>query len=165
MIVTYRCPHCEQTSRSEPRTDRLACRHCGGEVRFPAEALDGREVRRCMVCPSTELFVRKDFPQRLGIAIIGAGFVASSIALAWHQSVASLAILISTAFLDAVLYLVMGNVLTCYRCHAEYRGVAGLEQHPAFELAVHERHRQQAARLAAAEEAASRIAPAKSSPS
>jgi hypothetical protein len=92
--------------------------------------------------------VRKDFPQRLGLMIIVMGFVASSVALAWHQNVVSLAILIGTAALDAVLYLVTGNVLTCYRCHSEYRDVQGLEQHPLFRLDVHERYRQQAARLA-----------------
>ena len=55
-----------------------------------------------------------------------------------------------TAVLDALLYLLMGDVLTCYRCHCEYRGAEGLEEHAAFDLEVHEKYRQQAARLAQA---------------
>ena len=56
-------------------------------------------------------------------------------------------ILFATALIDVVLYVVMGNVLECYRCHAQYRGLPSLEGHEGFNLEVHERYRQQAARL------------------
>jgi len=95
--------------------------------------------------------VRKDFPQGMGLSIIAGGFILSSIALAWHHVVWSLAILVATAAVDAVLYAWVGGVLTCYRCHAEHRGVAELDRHPAFRLEIHERYRQQAARLAEGE--------------
>ena len=153
MNVTYRCPQCEGTSRSpiDEQNHSVTCQLCGIRINSPADAVGAEGVERCVVCPSTELFVRKDFSQRLGVGIIVLGFVASSIALAWHHSVLSLAILIGTALLDAVLFLITGNVLSCYRCHSEYRDVPGVDRHPAFSLQVHERHRQQAARLAEAE--------------
>ena len=151
MFVTYRCLNCDRTTASQVEKHALQCAHCGTVVQSNDGSIVDGELRRCLVCPSTELFVRKDFSQRLGISIIVTGFVASSIAWAWHQSLISLAILISTAALDAILYLVTGNVLTCYRCHSEYRDVPGMEKHPAFELDVHERIRQQAARLAEAQ--------------
>jgi hypothetical protein len=111
-------------------------------------------VARCLVCPSTDLFVRKDFSQALGITIIVIGFALSTVAWYYHQVIATYAILFATALIDAVLYLVMGNVLQCYRCEAQYRDVASLEDGPEFDLTVHEKHRQQEARLAQAKEEA-----------
>ena len=56
-------------------------------------------------------------------------------------------ILMVTALIDVVLFLFVGEILECYRCHAQYEGVAGLEDHTGFDLEVHEKHRQQLARL------------------
>jgi hypothetical protein len=111
-------------------------------------ALDSDRLDRCLVCPSSDLFVRKDFPQRLGVAIVVGGFLASSIAWYFHMVLTTFGILFASAFLDVCLYLVMGNVLECYRCHAQYRDVAQLETHPAFDLETHERYRQAAQRAA-----------------
>jgi hypothetical protein len=99
------------------------------------------------VCPSTELYARKDFPQRLGVGLVVAGFIGSSIAWANYQVLWSFAILFGTALIDLVLYLVMGESLTCYRCHAQYRGCEQIERHGGFDLDTHERYRQLAARL------------------
>jgi DNA-directed RNA polymerase subunit RPC12/RpoP len=158
MNVTYRCVDCSHVSRSPIPEEggAIVCQQCGSQIRFPPEAVQEGGVRRCVVCPSTELFVRKDFSQRLGVTIIVVGFIASSVAWAYHQSVLSLAILIGTALIDAALYLVTGNVLTCYRCHSEYRDVTEWGTHPGFELEVHERYRQQEARLAEADRGVSR---------
>jgi hypothetical protein len=41
----------------------------------------------------------------------------------------------------------MGESLTCYRCHAQYRGFQNMEVHGGFNLETHERCRQLAARL------------------
>jgi hypothetical protein len=99
------------------------------------------------VCPSTDLFARKDFPQRIGVMLVVLGFVGSSVAWANYQVFWTFAILFVTALVDFVLYLIMGESLTCYRCHAQYRGVEELERHGAFDLETHERYRQIAARL------------------
>src|SRR5690606_13639499 len=154
MKVQYRCDVCQHTSRSPVDVEGhcVVCEHCGAKIQFPAEAIRDGDIQRCLICPSTELFIRKDFSQRLGGAIIIAGFIASSIALAYHRSVLSLAILIGTALLDAAVYLFVGNVLTCYRCHCEYRDMAQSDRHSGIRLEVHERYRQQAARLAEAEQ-------------
>jgi hypothetical protein len=56
-------------------------------------------------------------------------------------------VLFATALIDVVLYLTVGNVLQCYRCHAQYRGLPGLEHHQPFNLETHEKHRQQRIRL------------------
>jgi hypothetical protein len=92
--------------------------------------------------------VRKDFPQRLGVAIVVVGIVASSIAWGYTFVVATFAILFATALVDVVLYLVVPDALMCYRCGAQYRGAPGISQHESFNLETHERYRQQAARMA-----------------
>jgi hypothetical protein len=100
------------------------------------------------MCGSTDLFVRKDFPQRLGVTLVILGLGASCLAWYHHQVTLTFGILLATALVDLVLYWVMGDVLECYRCHAQYRGVNNLDQHGPFQLEVHERYRQQAGRMA-----------------
>lgn len=147
MNVTFRCPSCERTVRSDNINARVACSACGTQIEpTPGSVQEGR-LRGCLVCPSRDLFVRKDFPQHWGVAIIVVGFLLSSVAWAYYQSVLSLAILLVSAAADALLYLFVGNVVACYRCHAEYRGLENIDEYAQFDLAVHERYRQQAARM------------------
>lgn len=150
MNVTFACPDCEREVRLELTGDaqqQLACPHCQRHWPLPAGAIADNRVSRCVVCPSTDLFVRKDFSQRLGVLIVVTGFVLSSVTWYFHQIIATYAILFATALIDVVLYIVVGNVLQCYRCQAQYRGLLDLESHAAFSLETHERHRQQAARM------------------
>jgi len=149
MNVHYNCPACQQTARCRVAadSDHIACPHCRQPIQIPAGAIAGQQIHRCLVCPSTELYARKDFPQRLGVALVIAGFIGSSIAWANYQVLWSFAILFGTALVDLLLYLVMGESLTCYRCHAQYRGFDDIERHGGFDLETHERHRQMAARL------------------
>jgi DNA-directed RNA polymerase subunit RPC12/RpoP len=149
MNVTYRCPACEQTVRTAftAASAELACPECASKLTVPVGAVLDERIERCLVCPSTDLFARKDFPQKLGVVLVIFGFVASSIAWANYQVFWTFAILFATALVDLVLYLVMGESLTCYRCHAQYRGAREIERHGGFDLETHERYRQLAARL------------------
>jgi hypothetical protein len=150
MNVTFSCPRCQQGARAEvaPADAVIVCPACRGELAVPAGAFDGPHLRRCLVCPSTDLFVRKDFPQKLGVAIVIVGIVASSIAWGYTYTVATFAILLATALVDVVLYVVVPDALMCYRCGAQYRLAEGMDRHAAFNLETHERYRQQAARMA-----------------
>lgn len=164
MRITYACPSCDATvTHGQAESARgLACPHCRSVVEVPAGAIGWSEptgaaaeagsglpvLRRCLVCPSTELFVRKDFPQRLGVGIVVAGFIASCVTWAWQLLVPTFAILFGTALIDVLLYFLMPECLTCYRCAARYRGAGG--PHGGFDLETHERHRQQRIRLAEA---------------
>ena len=162
MNVSYCCPHCDQGVRLHfSATDtELDCPHCGHAIAIPAGSIQGERVNRCVVCPSTDLFLRKDFPQRLGVGIVTVGIVGSCITWAMSEITLTFAILFATALIDVVLYFTVGNVLHCYRCQAQYRGVPGLENHGGFDLETHEKHRQQKIRLA---EAAAAQAAAKES--
>ncbi len=154
MNVTFCCSQCGKTTRCDldEGTLDVACRHCSERVVIPTGAVHKEQVNRCLVCPSDELFVRKDFSQRWGVGFILFGFVVSGVALAMRRHMVAFEILGVTAIIDAILYWYTGNVLTCYRCHSEYRDLETMEQHPRFDLEVHERFRQQAARLKQAQE-------------
>jgi len=103
-------------------------------------------VKYCVVCRSPDLFIRKDFPQWLGVLIVVIGFAASSVAWYYHQIEWTFGILFATAAIDVVLYLLMGEALVCYRCGAHFRNVGSVDQHSGFDLETHERYRQAAAR-------------------
>lgn len=150
MNVTYSCPHCREGVRTDvAATDAaLVCPHCAGAVNVPRDASAGGQLCRCLVCPSTDLFVRKDFPQRLGVAVVAFGIIGSSIAWGYSLPIVTFGILFATALVDVVLYMLVPNALMCYRCGAQYRMAEGMDRHGAFNLETHERYRQQAARMA-----------------
>ena len=162
MRVTHACPACHATVTHDGAESAraLACPICQAAIETPADAVawvaaDGSRagpgtgrlrLRRCLVCPGTELFARKDFPQRLGVAIVVAGFAASCVTWAGRLLVPTFAILFATALLDVILYLLMPECLTCYRCGARYRGDGVADDVGGFDLETHEKHRQQRAR-------------------
>jgi len=148
MNVTFGCPQCEQTVSAPvpPGVDAVACSACQSRVAIPRGAFEGAGLRRCLVCPSSDLYVRKDFPQRLGVTLVVLGFAASCVAWHYHEIFLTFGILFATALADVLLYVLCGEALQCYRCGAMYRDVPGIEDHAPFSLDVHERHRQQAAR-------------------
>src|SRR5687768_5324473 len=123
MNVTFSCPRCEQAGRLDVADDQatLGCPHCRAEMPIGAEARSPQGLHNCLVCASRDLFVRKDFPQRLGVGIVVIGFIASSIAWAQYMTITTFAILFATALVDVLLYLIMGEALVCYRCGAQYR--------------------------------------------
>lgn len=153
MNVTFRCPHCQEPARAEfdAATRELSCPNCAKQWPIAADAVTATDVTRCLACPSTELFVRKDFSQALGVTIVVIGFIVSSVFWYYRMPMWTYGVLFLTALIDVVLYLFVGNCLHCYRCQAQYRGVPGLDNHQPFNLETHEKHRQQVIRLAAAE--------------
>ncbi len=149
MNLTFTCIACDQVARVplDNDTQQVVCPHCSNALNVPEDAVVDDRVNRCVVCPCHELYVRKDFSQRVGVGIIVIGLAASCIPWAMHKPIWTYAILFATALVDLVLYFIVGNALHCYRCQAEYRGAEGLDQHGAFSLETHEKFRQQAARM------------------
>lgn len=150
MNVSFNCPRCEHLASAELETHdaSLRCSHCQLEIEPPAGAYEDGQLQRCLVCPSHDLFVRKDFPQRLGVAIVVIGFAISCVTWNFYWTKLTFAVLFATAIIDFVLFAIVGESLTCYRCGAQYRGIEGLKNRQGFDLEIHERYRQEAARLA-----------------
>ena len=149
MNVTFRCPRCDQISGVDfaRETTEIPCPQCAAKWPIPDGAFARDRLAQCVVCPSTELFVRKDFSQPLGVAIVVVGAVVSSIFWYLRMPLWTYGVLFTTALIDVVLYVTVGNLLQCYRCQAQYRGVPGLDDHEPFDLETHEKHRQQRIRL------------------
>jgi hypothetical protein len=149
MNVTFRCPHCDTVGDVDldPAASEIACPHCQAKWPIPPGAMVEGDLKQCVICPSTELFVRKDFSQSLGVAIVVIGGIVSSIFWFYRMPLWTYGVLFATALIDVVLYFTVGNLLQCYRCQAQYRGIPGLENREPFNLETHEKHRQQKIRL------------------
>src|SRR4051812_27277915 len=94
-------------------------------------------LAQCPDCGCRDMFVRKDFPQKFGMALV----VLAGVAFLWLASSRSrfylgAAILVAAAGVDAVLYWLVGWVTVCYRCRHEFRGGPLNPKHEGFELAV-----------------------------
>lgn len=98
-----------------------------------------QQVDACAVCGGTEMFVRKDFPQRIGLAVVVVFGLAAiyafrtSVLIGW-------AILAGAVLVDLVIYGFIGRVTTCYACRAEYRGGVLNPRHEGFDLATSEKY-------------------------
>ena len=99
-------------------------------------------INACPECGCRDLFVRKDFPQKLGLGLVIAACV-TFLVLAASRGTFYLGVwlLLAAAIIDAVLYLLVPKITVCYRCRAEIRGMPLNPRHGPFELAVAEKYR------------------------
>ena len=149
MTISWNCPECERTSHTpwSPKDASLDCGQCGHRIATPAAVSGEQVLDRCVVCSCDELFLRKDFPQMLGVLIVIIGFAISTVFWAYRMPIAAFAAMFAVAAIDFALYFFVPNGLMCYRCHAQYHHPEDMGEFGAFELETHERYRQQAARL------------------
>src|SRR5579863_1719229 len=149
MQVLFHCPRCEQVRRAcvSPEALAVTCDGCHWSRPCHAEDLSQAGPRKCLVCGCDDLWRQKDFPQRLGVAMVALGAVLSTIAFALYMPVTALGVLLGFALVDLLLFTFMKDVLVCYRCHARYRDILFREDHPRFSLETAERYRQETARL------------------
>ena len=86
----------------------------------------------------------KGFPTRAGHGDPCPGaFLASTLTWWLYDQWLTWALLIGSAAFDGILYLLVKDVIVCYRCDAHYRGVTATAEHKPFELTIHERYRQE----------------------
>lgn len=149
MHVLFQCPQCEQARRASivAGNAALVCDGCHWTRPVRADDLENAAPRRCLVCGCGDVWRQKDFPQKLGLAMVALGAILSTIAWAYHLPGTALGILLVFAAVDLLLFTFMKDVLVCYRCHARYGDVQFREDHPRFNLETAERYRQEAARL------------------
>ncbi|HEY7090118.1 MAG TPA: hypothetical protein VH518_18620 [Tepidisphaeraceae bacterium] len=87
------------------------------------------------------MFVRKDFPQVLGMTLVILAAAAFVVLAAWrHTFWLGAWVLILAALADAMLYLIVPKLTVCYRCRAEFKGPIN-PRHEGFELAIAEKYR------------------------
>lgn len=117
------------------------CPQCGVNA-LPNAAADWRRENRvesCPCCGGAEFFLRKDFPQKLGLAIVIVAALISMVLYARH-TLAAFGVLAGVVVLDAMIYLLVRWVTVCYRCRAEFRGAAYNPRHSGFDLATAEKY-------------------------
>ena len=150
MNVTYNCPACHKPAREQlvrrRRDARLpalppADRHPGQRNRGRPASTAASSARAPTCSPAR--ISRSGWAWRWSSSASSAAASPGPIIRCFW----TFAILFVTALVDLVLYIVMGESLTCYRCHAQYRGFEEIELHGGFDLETHERYRQMAARM------------------
>ncbi|HEV2295244.1 MAG TPA: hypothetical protein VGR35_15435 [Tepidisphaeraceae bacterium] len=103
---------------------------------------DARPLSACPRCGCGELFIRKDFPQKLGIAIVViAGVTFLVLAASRQRFYLGVLVLLAAVAVDLVLYAIVPKMTVCYRCRSEFRNVPLNPAHGGYELAVGEKYR------------------------
>ena len=99
-------------------------------------------LQTCPTCGCRDLFIRKDFPQKLGLGLVVIAGVAFLV-LAANPTTFYIGvwILVGAAIVDAIIYAFVGKVTVCYKCRAEFRDRPLNPEHEAFELATAEKYR------------------------
>jgi hypothetical protein len=96
----------------------------------------------CPNCGCREMFIRKDFPQKLGLSIVMIAAVAFlALAASRHRTSLGVWVLIGAVALDALLYWFVPRITVCYRCRAEFRDAPLNPEHAGYELSVGEKYR------------------------
>lgn len=151
MELTFECPNCHGVGgvASVAPGSEATCRDCGHARTLRDDSFEGGDLLACPLCATGDLYVQKDFPQGLGLAIVLAGFAVSTVFWYFDRPVPALGVLLVSALVDMALYYLVPDVTICYRCLSQYRGQgtnAGGRFHP-FDLAVGERYRQERLRI------------------
>lgn len=141
MNVTFACPSCEQPARAEagPAAD-WQCHACDHRLQLNATEAT---LPACVACGNHELYKKKDFPHWLGMTILIVALLLSTVTYYSYQKWWSWSFLIGSAIIDGVMYLMVGDVIVCYRCEAHHRGFTTTPAHQPFEIAIGERYRQE----------------------
>jgi hypothetical protein len=141
--VRFLCPSCEQPSRlTLPGPADWQCPACDQRLAL-AELPAGGSLPACAICGNRELYKRKDFPHGLGLTILTIACLISFISYGLYEKWLTWGILIGTALFDCLLYLWVGDVVICYRCQAQHRGLGATEEYKPFDLGTAERYRQE----------------------
>lgn len=148
ILIRHRCPKAPCRGRIDTRAARSGrietrCPVCGEVVvlQVPEALPADRTVTRCALCPSEAFFIRRDFPQRLGLALVILFALVASVFYYRENIPATFGILAAAVVVNLAIYPFTGRVTVCYRCRAEYRRVAYNPDHEEFDLATAEKHK------------------------
>jgi len=151
MELIYECPSCEANGRvaSVESEDVTTCPSCSAVRTLNRGMVDDAGLCSCAWCSTTDLYIQKDFPQGLGLAIVVVGFAISTVFWWLYMPKAAYSILLASAAIDLALFYLVPEVTICYRCLAQHRGPGSNppERFHPFDLAIGERYRQERIRI------------------
>lgn len=140
----FPCPQCTATTdvADLARAASASCA-CGWSKSLPGDAVVDEQLRRCPFCGTLDMYIQKDFPERIGVVLVTVGALLSTY-FWWQRSwLGAIGTLVLFFLADLVLFRTRGDVTVCYRCLAQFRGVRPNPAHQPFDLAVGERYRQE----------------------
>jgi hypothetical protein len=147
MELTYECPQCGAVGSVAPveATPMVHCPRCTQPHALRPEAFEEGGLRSCAWCGTEALYLQKDFPQGLGLAIVIVGFAISTVFWYYEMPIPAYLVLLVSALVDMVLYYKVPDVTICYRCLGQYRGDGANRggRYQPFDLAIGERYRQE----------------------
>jgi DNA-directed RNA polymerase subunit RPC12/RpoP len=135
--AAFACPGCGRAAESEDleAAADLSC-PCGFRAPRREGSVARGRVLRCALCGDPRLYRQKDFGRGVGIGLLVAGFALAVLLGVLVGPWGFFAALGASVALDALLYLVAGEVVICHWCETHYRG--GPEDYPEFDLALHD---------------------------
>jgi hypothetical protein len=147
MELTFECSNCHAVGTVSPveATPTAICPRCTQPRGLRLAAFEDGGLHSCSWCGTGDLYLQKDFPQGLGLAIVVVGFAISTVFWYYEMPIPAYLVLLASALLDMVLYYRVPDVTICYRCLGQYRGVGANPggRFRAFDLAIGERYRQE----------------------
>ena len=151
MELTFSCPNCSAQGSIPHVEDEYSasCSSCGMTRALHRSASVKHGLSSCVWCATEDLYIQKDFPHNLGMAIVLAGFAVSTVFWAVYMPNYAFAVLLFTAALDLLLYYLVPDVTICYRCLGQHRGPGSNPEarFAPFDLAIGERYRQERMRV------------------
>lgn len=144
--VRLACPACGTNLDGQVESGGIECA-CGQRIPLDVSSIEASSLTHCPNCGTADLYLQKDFPHQIGVAIVVIGAIVATIFWARYSWVGTFATLFLCGAVDAVLYYTRKNVLVCYRCLAQYRGTVEREGHRPFDLGIGERYRQERIRI------------------
>jgi hypothetical protein len=96
-----------------------------------------QQLEKCPKCGCEELFVRRELPRLLVLAIV-VGAVISFLTLCSNPAtrVAGMWVLAGSALLVLIVYLTAGWYTVCYRCRAEFHDHAANRMHRSYDRII-----------------------------
>lgn len=153
MYLTYHCPKCDALNQSPELSEAatLQCGYCDWVRDVPVSVpQDNSPPNQCLRCGNEDLWRQKNFSQAVGLGFVALAALISSIAWMYYRPILAISILMAFAVLDMVLYVVMPDVLVCYRCRTKHHGI-DVTGHKAFDHELAEKYRQEEIRLKASQ--------------
>ena len=123
--ITWNCKQCENSvvdSWENTLSDiRLSCSTCKTS---PAKVSLPLDFNSCPLCEGTQFYRQKDFNRGLGCVIVLIGILLVPLTHGLSLPV--------VALIDWLIYRKMPDMIVCYRCGSEFRGLGSSERFKSY---------------------------------
>jgi len=141
--VRFSCLECDRPGYWDSQAgSHWQCPGCDHRLALTLVPVD-HPLHECMACGTADLYRKKDFPHLMGMLLLIGACLAFLITNYLYRHWLAWGILLGSAAIDCLLYLAVGDVVVCYRCHAQHRGFAPNPNHQPYDLNIGERYRQE----------------------